>query len=184
MRGNKLRAWSLELGVCCLLLGCFCGCASSYGWKPSVPQKMRTVCVPTFRNESDVQELGAIATRQLLREIQREGTFKIRRAGEAALEIQGVVKSAGCSVGAYDRRTEMAQNSYNYTAKAEVSVIDKRSRKVLADNLKFTAKTQFTSDQDHSTAMRNASGRLMDDLSRQIVDSLLGLKWERNGENE
>ena len=77
------------------------GCASSYCWRPAVPQKMRSVCVPTFRNETGVQELGAIATRQLLREIQREGTFKIRNAGDAAVEIQGVVKSAGCTVGAW-----------------------------------------------------------------------------------
>ncbi len=167
-----------------MLLGGLCGCASSYCWRPSVPQAMRTVHVPTFRNESGVQELGAIATRQLLREIQREGTFKIRNAGEAAVEIQGVIKSAGSAVGAYDRTTEMALNAYDYTAVAEVSVIDKRSRKVLADNLKFTASTRFTSGRDLTTAMRNASGRLMDDLSRQVVDSLLGLKWERNSENE
>ena len=160
------------------------GCASSYCWRPAVPQEMRSVCVPTFRNETGVQELGAIATRQLLREIQREGTFKIRNAGDAAVEIQGVVKSAGSTVGAYDRVTELALNAYNYTAVAEVSVIDKRSRKVLADNLKFRATVQFTSRRDLSTAMRNASGRLMDDLSRQIVDSLLSLKWERNSENE
>lgn len=180
MRGNKLRAWSLELGACCLLLGGFCGCASSYSWRPSVPQEMRTVCVPTFRNESDVSELGAIATRQLLREIQREGTFKIRNAGEAAVEIQGVVKRANCAVGAYDRTTELALNAYNYTAIAEISVIDKRSRKVLVDNRKFTAKTQLTAGHDLTTAMRDASGRLMDDLSRQVVDALLGLKWGKD----
>ena len=58
------------------------------------------------------------------------------------------------------------------------------SGKVLADNLEFKATTQFTSGQDLATAMRDASGRLMDDLSRQVVDSLLGLKWERNSENE
>ena len=107
-----------------------------------------------------------------------------RAAGDAAVEIQGVVKSAGSTVGAYDRVTELALNAYNYTAVAEVSVIDKRSRKVLADNLKFRATVQFTSRRDLSTAMRNASDRLMDDLSRQIVDSLLSLKWERNSENE
>lgn len=184
MRENKLRAWSLELGACCLLLVGLCGCATSYSWKPSVPQKMRTVCVPTFRNESDVHELGAIATRQLLREIQREGTFKIRRSGEAAIEIQGVVKSASCGVGAYDRRTSLAVSDYKYLATVEVSVIDKRSHKVLVDNLAFSAQTQFTSGQDQSTAMRDASGRLMDDLSRQIVDKLLGLNWERDNENE
>lgn len=166
-----------NLAVAVVFVLSLCGCASSYSWKPSVPQEMRTVNVPTFRNESDVQELGAVATRQLLREIQREGTFKIRNAGEAAVEIQGVVKSAGCAVGAYDRRTEMALNDYDYTVVAEITVVDRRSRKVLADNLKFTAKTRFTSGRDLTTSMRTASGRLMDDLSRQVVDRLLRLKW-------
>ena len=182
--GGKLRAWSLKLGAGCLLLGILCGCASSYSWKPSVPKEMRTVCVPTFRNETDVSELGAVATRQLLREIQREGTFKIRNAGEAALEIQGVVKTVGCKIGAYNRRTEMALNAYNLMAVAEVSVVDKRAHKVLADNLRFTAKTEFTSGRDLTTAMRNASGRLMDDLARQVVDKMLGLKWEKDNGNE
>ena len=181
---GKLRAWSLKLGACCLLLAGVCGCASSYSWKPSVPQGMRSVCVPTFRNESDVSELGAVATRQLLREIQREGTFKIRNAGEAALEIQGVIKSAGSAVGAYDRTTELALNAYDYSAVAEISIVDKRSRKVLADNLKFSASTRFTSGQDLTTATRNASGRLMDDLARQVVDKLLGLKWGKDNGNE
>ena len=181
---GKLRAWGLGLGAGCMLLGGLVGCASSYSWKPSVPQAMRSVCVPTFRNESAVSELGAIATRQLLREIQREGTFKIRNAGEAALEIQGVIKSVGSVIGAYDRQTEMVLNAYNLTAVAEVSVIDKRTHKVLADNLRFTAKTEFTSGQDLTTATRNASGRLMDDLARQVVDKLLGLKWGKDNGNE
>jgi hypothetical protein len=46
---------------------------------------MRTVSVPTFRNETDVVELGAIAARQTLREFQREGTFAIRRTGKTSV---------------------------------------------------------------------------------------------------
>ena len=79
------------------------GC-SSYSWRPSVPETYRTVSVPTFRNESDVTELGSVMTTQVLREFQREGTFKIRREGDAALEVQGIVKQAGSASGGYDRR--------------------------------------------------------------------------------
>ena len=154
-----------------------CGCASSYRWRSSVPQEVRTVCVPTFRNESEVNELGAVASRQLLREFQREGTFKIRTAGDAALEIQGVVKSANCTMSAYDRRIRGRIAAYDCFATAEVSVIDKRNRKVLIDNRKYRAETSVTSGQDITTSMRDASGRLADDLARQVVNDVLNLKW-------
>jgi len=158
-------------------IAAFCGCGTSYGWRPSVPQDMRTVSVPTFRNESDVSELGSIAARQLLREFQREGTFKIRRSEDAALEIQGVVLKAATDLGAYDRRSGMRMASYDFVAEAQVSVIDRRRGKVLVNNRRYVAQTVLTAGQDLTTARRDASGRLMDDLSRQVVDDMLSLKW-------
>lgn len=155
----------------------FCGCATGYCWRSSVPEGMRTVSVPTFRNESNVSELGSVATRQLLREFQREGTFKVRMTGDAALEIQGVIKSATPSLSAYDRRSGSRIAAYTASAEAEVSVVDKRNRKVIVDNRKYIASTVFTAEQDRTTAMRDASGRLADDLARQVVDDLLNLKW-------
>lgn len=153
------------------------GCGTSYSWRSSVPESARTVAVPTFRNESDVVELGAIASRQVLREFQREGTFKIRMAGDAAIEVQGVIKSAGSDVNAYDRRTGLRLSAYKMTATVEVSVIDKREQKVLVDNRKYVATADFTAGQDLTTAKRSASGRLMEDLARQVVDDVLNLKW-------
>ena len=44
------------------MLALCAGCAS-YTWRSSVPSGMRTVSVPTFRNETDVTELGAVAAR-------------------------------------------------------------------------------------------------------------------------
>ena len=160
-----------------LALCATCGCGTSYSWRSSVPDEMRTVSVPTFRNESTVNELGAVATRQILREFQREGTFKIRRDGDAALEVQGVIKSASFGTIAYDRKIYGRLSASEFRAEAEVSVIDKRSRKVLVDNRKYVATTTFTSREDRTTAMRDASGRLADDLARQVVNDLLNLKW-------
>ena len=169
----------LVLNASCLVLGALCiaGCGTSYSWRSGVPEEMRTVSVPTFRNESDVSELGAMATRQILREFQREGTFKIRMAGDAALEVQGVVKSASFGTIAYDRRIYGRLSASECQAVAEVSVIDKRERKVLVDNRKYMATTTVTSREARTTAMRDASGRLADDLARQVVNDLLNLKW-------
>ena len=171
MKPLAVSCWLLVVGAV------MCGCATDYSWRPSVPETMRTVSVPTFRNESEVNELGAVASRQLLREFQREGTFKIRTAGDAALEIQGVVKSASCGMSAYDRRIRGRIAAYDCSATVEVSVIDKRNRKVLIDNRSYRAEASVTSGQDITTSMRDASGRLADDLARQVVNDVLNLKW-------
>lgn len=171
----KLMAVSGWLLVVCAAV---CGCATGYSWKASVPAAMRTVTVPTFMNESDIAELGSVATRQLLREIQREGTFRIAAADEAALEIQGVVKRATPVVGAYDRRADMQLQSYRFVLTAEVSIIDKTAGKVLVNNRKYVAEDVFTARHDISTAERDASGRVADDLARQIVDDLADWKFE------
>lgn len=152
------------------------GCGTDYSWRSSVPENARTVAVPTFRNESEVSEIGAVAARQLLREFQREGTFKIRRVGDAALEVQGVVKSVQSETSAYNRRSGHRMSTYDLRATVEVSVIDKRNQKVVIDNRMYTAETGMTAGQDLTTARRDASGRLMDDLSRQVVDDVLKLK--------
>ena len=168
------------LAISCWLLvvsAAACGCSSSYSWRSSVPADARTVAVPTFRNESDVSEVGALASRQLLREFQREGTFRVRSAGEAAIEVQGVIKSVSPAMAAYNRRTGGRVAAYDLSATAEISVVDKRTRKVLVDNRKYVANATFTAGQDRTTAVRDASGRLMDDLARQVVDDILNLQW-------
>lgn len=170
-----------SLVVACLVLG---GCGTSYRWRSSVPENLRTVSVPTFRNESEVMELGAVATRQLLREFQREGTFKIRSSDEASIEVQGVIKSARVAINAYDRRSGMRTSAFKAQAAAEVSVIDHRSGKVLVNNRKYVAQADFTAGQDLTTAQRDASGRLAEDLARQVVDDVLNLKWRKGKGNE
>ena len=153
------------------------GCAS-YRWTSSVPADMRTVSVPTFRNESDLVEFGAVTTRQVLREFQREGTFKIASSDDAAVEVQGVIKSA--SVGRIYFKREMAMRAYEQRLMlfAEVSFVDRRNGKVIVNNRKYVAETTYFSDADMATARRDASGRAAEDLARQIVDDVTSCRWD------
>ena len=142
-----------------------------------MPAEKRTLSVPTFRNESDLTEFGSIATRQLLREIQREGTFAVKTNGDAALEVQGVVKRAGGHNSGYDRRGGLRFSSYSASCEVEISVIDKTSGKVLIDARTFEGRATFAAREDYSTALRDASGAMAEDLARQVMDAVLGLKW-------
>ena len=161
--------------LCMALAALLAGCGTSYSWRSTVPAEKRTVTVPTFANETDVAELGAVASRQLLREIQREGTFRIAPADEAAIEIQGVIKKVDTGVATYDRRMRFVGSVLS--AEVEISVVDKTRRAVLVDAKRYVAETTITLSQDVMTTRRDASGRLMEDLSRQVVDDLLNMKF-------
>ena len=169
-----MRSLTFAIAVSAAILA---GCGTSYCWRPQVPAEKRTVTVPTFANETDVTELGAIASRQILREIQREGTFRIATEDDAALEVQGVVKGVAVDGLAYDRRAGGRYTSFTLGAEAEVSVVDKARRVVLINSRHYRASTFVTAAQDIITAKRDASGRLMDDLARQVVDDLLNMKF-------
>ena len=169
---------SVSKSVFCFLAAgaALCGCGTDYAWRSSVPDDMRTVSVPTFRNESNMQEAGAVAARQLLREFQREGTFSVRGADDAALQVQGTIVSASGGMTAFDRRQGLRLGAYDLRVAATVSVVDKRRGKVLVDNRSYSAVASFAAADDISTAERDASGRAMEDLARQIVDDVLSLK--------
>lgn len=153
------------------------GCATSYEWKSRVPHAMRSVYVASFRNESSLAELGAISTRQLLREFQREGTFKLVADGEAALEIQGCVKEVTSGKVVYNRRMLMRFTAHPLQMTAIVSVIDKNNGAVLVDNKEYAVEVPMVAYHDETTAERDASGRLADELARAVVDDVLNLKW-------
>ncbi len=163
--------------VMALCLVSLCGCKTSYQWTNKTPEDMRTVSVPVFRNESDVTELGAVATRQILREFQREGTFKIRDVGDSAIEIQGVVKNVGSGIGRGSRASGQRLSSYEMSVTAIVSVVDKKRGKVLINNKKYTAETLIMANGDILTAKRDAGGRIADLLAQKIVDDVVAMQW-------
>lgn len=153
------------------------GCASSYSWKSPVPQDMRSVSVPVFVNQSNIQELGAVAARQVLREFQREGTFKLVRNDDSVIEIQGIILKTNNDRLAYSRRNGQRFSGYDFCVTARVSVIDHKNGRVLIDNKSYTGRAAMTASDDLMNAARNASAAAADDLARQIVDDVINLKW-------
>lgn len=156
------------------------GCAS-YSWTSSVPAKMRTVQVPTFRNETILTETAPVVTRQILREFQREGTFKLMTEG-AALEVQGAVTEAS----SYGMETNYRIGSRYYGGTlrivAVVSVIDKLNGRVLVDNRAYVGEAPFSSGHDVTTALRDASGRAADMLAQRVVDDVLKIDFNAKTE--
>ena len=163
-----------------LFLFALVGCAN-YRWTSSVPEELRTVAVPIFENRTSSAELGPIVTQYVLREFQREGTFSIRRAGDSALEVQGIIVKASREAAAFDRGYGSRASEYRYIVTAVVSLINKDTGKVLLNNRHYVAETTFLTQGDLLTSQRNAATRIAQEFARQIVDDVTSFDYERPG---
>lgn len=152
------------------------GCAN-YSWKSSVPENLRTVQVPVFRDASGLTETGPVVTRQVLREFQREGTFSVVFDG-AALEVQGEVVSASSSGNNSNFRVGSRVHGGMFVLSATVSVIDKVNGRILVNNRMYTGEAPYSAMQDNTTAYRDAAGRAADALAQRVVDDVLKLKFD------
>lgn len=159
------------------------GCAG-YSWKNSVPEDMRTVSVPVFRNETHVTGLGNAVTRQILREFQRGGTFKIVAVGDAAVEVQGVLENTSTKAIAFERSTGDRYRERRLEVKAVISIVDKKLGKVIVDNREYKASTTYLDDGDMLTRQREASGRIGEDIARQVVDDVVSIFSKKGEEAE
>lgn len=157
-----------------------CGCAG-YRWTSDVPESMRTVAVPTFDNRTMSAELGPIISQYALREFQREGTFSIRRTGDAALEVQGTVEKATRAAIDYDRSYGMRAKEYRYEVTVSVALVDKSSGKVLFEDRRYSGETTFLTQNDLLTGQRDAAQRVAHEIARQIVDDVVGFQYSGSG---
>ena len=163
----KARMACLALAILALA-----GCAG-YRWAPEVPDSMRTVAVPVFENRTDFSEFGPTATRHVLREFQNEGTFSVRRVPDAALELQGVVASVKQHGLDFDRGYDRRASEYRLSVTVELTLVDKKSGKVLFENRKVTGETTYLSQRDVLSGRRDAADRVARDIARQAVGAVL-----------
>lgn len=167
---------SAALGALMFVSGC-----AGYSWGTSVPKEYRTVAVPVFENLTEVSELGPIVTQYTLREFQREGTFKVARPADAAIEVQGSLRKMMRGGVSYDRGFDMRATEYRYVILADITYVDKRNGKVLLERKGVQAETTFLTQNDLLTGQKNAAARIANDLARQIVNDAVALPFVRSG---
>ena len=157
------------------------GCAN-YTWTSQVPSEFRTVSVPTFGNESGLVGAGSAVSREILREIQREGSFKVASADEAAVEIQGSLTSGVVGRESTGRLHYARLRENELALVARVSFVDRKNGKVLVDDRTYSAAVTFAAGRDRMTPKNGAVERAAEELARQIVDDLANFTWKKGSE--
>lgn len=151
------------------------GCAS-YRFGPSVPEELRTLAVPVFENASGYPEIDAVVTQYVLREVQREGTFKIRPVESASLKLLGRLARTDLEALAPDRNYGTRAAEYRYALTAEITLVERGSGKLLLNAVPVKASTTFLTHGDMLTGMQDAYPRIAKELARGIVDAVLA-QW-------
>ena len=151
------------------------GCAS-YRFKSSVPEELRTISVPMFENASGFPEIDAIVTQYVLRDIQREGTFKIKGVNDSSLKLLGKLVKSDTHPMSYDRSNGNRTTEYRYAIVAEITLVERSTGKLLIDGMQIKANTTFLTHGDMLTGLQDAYPRIAKELSRSIVDAVLA-QW-------
>jgi hypothetical protein len=157
------------------------GCAQ-YRIGSAVPEELRTVAVPVFENASGFPELDAVVTQYVLREFQREGTFKLAPLENASLKLLGKLVKSDLQALNYDRNFGSRTSEYRYALTAEITLVETSTGRLLLDGVPVKAGTTFLTHGDMLTGMQDASPRIAKDLSRAIVDAVLA-QWAPNAKD-
>ena len=172
-------AGRLALGSLSLFLAA--GCAS-YRVGSTVPDELRTIAVPVFENASGFPEIDATVTQYVLREFQREGTFKIASLEDAWVKLLGKLVKSDLQSLNYDRSFGSRTSEYRYALVAEITLVERGTGKLLIDGLPVKANTTFLTHGDMLTGMQDAGPRIAKELSRAIADAVLA-HWAPNAKD-
>lgn len=148
------------------------GC-TSYRFRSSVPNELRTLAVPVFENDSGFPEIDAVVTQYVLREFEREGTFKISAVDHASLKLLGKLERTSLQALNYDRNYRSRTSEYRYTLTAKITLVERATGKLLIDDLPIKANTTFLTHGDMQTGMQDAQSRIAKELARAITDAVL-----------
>ena len=143
--------------------GLLAGCAS-YRFANPVSGRHRALAVPVFASAVTQPEAEAVLTQAV-----RGGAFTLTESAGAALVLQGTVTGYTLKPVRYLRNTSGTPVEYRAVLKAEVSLTDAATGKVVVPPFTRSAETTAVARDDLATAKGAALHRAAQSLARAIL---------------
>lgn len=160
-----------------LLLSFSLGCGyHTAGHAVQLPQEVKTIAVPAFKNETTTYRIEQMLTASVVREfVTRTHYHMLNDASEDAdATLRGTVLSTSASPLAYDTATGRAA-SVLVVVSMKVTLTDRRG-KVLYQNPAYLFREQYEVSQDLQSFFEEDSPafrRLSQDFARTLVSNIL-----------
>jgi outer membrane lipopolysaccharide assembly protein LptE/RlpB len=161
--------------VALLMLSAGCGYHTA-GHAGQLPEAVKTIAVPTFKNETATYRIEQMLTSSVVREFTSRTHYRILNDPSEAADatLQGTVLSTTASPLAYDTPTGRAA-SVLVVVSMKVTLSD-RQGKVLYQNPSYLFREQYEVSQDLASFFEEDSPafrRLSQDFARTLVSNIL-----------
>jgi hypothetical protein len=147
------------------------GCAG-YRLGSALPPGVRSVHVPTFRNNSGEPEAEVYATRATIQEFQKDGTLRVASPQEADALLEVVLVAAALEPLRYETDRAKATAEYRFRLTADLRLLSTATGQVLL-NKRVEGDRTFDVEGDLSSSKRRVFPQVANDLAHEIVESVV-----------
>ena len=171
----KKHSLSIVLAAASLFLA---GCAMDYRLGTTLSPELCAVYVPTVLNESTQPEAARHLTRELIKEIRREGTLKIVPEQEATTRLDVIITGYEQEAVTYTSNDTQHPNRYRMylTAKVKFAKIGRNGEpeKVLFEKTNLRGDETFEGGSQSLAFKLRCLPEVAKDLAESIVDACAG----------
>jgi hypothetical protein len=155
--------------ICSTLIGCF-----GYHIGPVKPyylQDVRTIAVPTFKNETLLPRIEVLVTGTVIKQFQQDGTFQIGNEGNADAVLRGEITRVSRSPARSVRGNVLATTEFNLSMHVKYKLVG-RDGKALGGSREASGTTSFFVGTDVTTDERQALPLATEELATKLVSQL------------
>ena len=165
---NRLRA----AFAAALLLLLAAGCAN-YRLGSMLPKDIRTVYVPTCRNQTTEPLIEQDVTRAILPQIQMDGSLRVASEDDADVVLEITLTKFWLDPVAYESGSSSTANQYRMSIKASFALVRRADRSVVVDAPSVTGWYDFDFAGDMTSSKSVALRPAAEDLGRRIINQIV-----------
>jgi hypothetical protein len=143
--------------------------------QPKFMEGVRSIAVPTFKNETLEPRVEVLVADTVIRQIQQDGTYRVATIDQADAILDGKIIQIRRRSARSVRGNVIATREFNLTVELQFTVTRKSDKKVLADR-SITGTTSFFVSGDVQQDERQAIPLAVEDAAVRLV-SLISEGW-------
>lgn len=139
--------------------------------KPQYLEGVRTIAVPTFRNETYQPRIEVLLTDTVIKQLQQDGTFRITTEDDADAVLRGTVRTVARTPVRSVRGNVLATTEFNLTVGVRYTLLGRNGQAITGPS-KISGATSFFVGPDVATEERQALPLAMQDLAVRLTSQL------------
>lgn len=155
-----------------LLLLFAAGCAN-YRLGSMLPKDVRTVYVPTCRNQTPEPLIEQDVTRAILSQVQMDGSLRVASESDADVVLEITLNRFWLDPVSYEAGSASTANQYRMSIKASFVLYRRADRSVVVESPSVTGWYDFDFTGDMSSSKAIALQPAAEDLGRRIVNQIV-----------